>query len=179
MTDVWFTSDTHFGHNNIIKYCNRPFDTVERMNAALIDNHNSLVKPNDIVYHLGDFAYKSKDGVEKFVNRLNGKIYLILGNHDKLAHVKDAGFEWIGDYKEVKVDKQFIVLSHYAFRVWNKSHKGSINLFGHSHNNLPGNSQQTDVGVDAWNYFPVNLEQIQKRLKTSPPYIGEDHHGHR
>jgi len=78
---IWFTSDTHFYHKNIIKFTNRPWNTVEEMNNALINNWNEVVKPNDTVFHLGDFAFTSNGNWKKLINELNGKIYLILGNH--------------------------------------------------------------------------------------------------
>jgi len=173
---TWFTSDTHFGHTNIIKYCNRPFKDVTEMDEALIANWNSVVKQNDDIYHLGDFGFATVERIQRIVNRLNGKKHLIFGNHDKhMAQIK--GFESKQYYLEITVDKQKIILCHYAMRVWNKSHHGSIMLFGHSHGNLPGTNQSLDVGTDPWNYFPTNLDLIRQRLKTLPAYKSEDHHG--
>ena len=78
---VYFISDTHFNHKNIIKYCNRPFDSIEQMNETLINNWNDIVSDKDIIYHLGDFALGSKELILDIVNRLNGSKYLIRGNH--------------------------------------------------------------------------------------------------
>ena len=170
---IWFISDTHFGHRKIIEYCNRPFKDVGHMDEVMIANWNNKVGQNDIVYHLGDFAL-NKDP-EKYLRRLNGQKFLIRGNHDKRPRV-DHGWANIWDYRELRHEKQNIVLCHYAMRVWNKSHHGAIMLYGHSHGNLPGTDQSLDVGVDCWNYSPTSLEDIKRRLKTLPPYKQADHH---
>lgn len=173
MSDIWFTSDTHFDHANVIKYCNRPFRHVDEMNNTMIQNWNSVVKRDDTIYHLGDFAFSKDPG--KFFHRLNGNKILILGNHDRQV-TKHLPWGSYHSYYETKIDGQFIVLCHYAFKVFNKHHHGAWNFYGHSHNSLGGNSQQLDVGVDAWSFFPVNLEQIAERLKTLPPFRSQDGH---
>lgn len=167
---TFFTSDLHFSHGNIIKYCNRPFKDITQMDETMIANWNAVVRPQDTVWVLGDFAFGEH---AKFLRRLNGSKYLVRGNHDKRPSMKD-GWAGIYDLKELKIEGQYIVLCHYAMRVFNKSHHGAIQLFGHSHGKLPGNSQQLDVGVDAWNFFPVTLEQIKERLATLPPFHQED-----
>ena len=78
--EMFFTGDHHFGHANIIKYCNRPFNSVEEMDEMLIDEWNYVVNPDDIVYHLGDIAF-SMNELDKIIRRLNGTIYIIPGNH--------------------------------------------------------------------------------------------------
>jgi calcineurin-like phosphoesterase family protein len=194
---TFFTSDTHFGHANIIKYCNRPFASVEEMDNILIHNWNSVVRPEDTVYHLGDFAVGGGPAAP-YLRRLNGTIYFCLGNHDKrLRFIKaylDIELELqdhfaeiylnddkvkfgIPNLREVTVEKQDIVLCHYAMKVWNGSHKGSWQLYGHSHGTLPDdpNSLSCDVGVDCWNYFPVSMEQLRDKMKTKT-YKSVDHH---
>lgn len=161
---IYFTSDTHFGHTNIIKYCNRPFASVHEMNVALIQNWNSVVGKYDVVYHLGDFAFRPKSDAESFLSRLNGEIHLIKGNHDR--KIPD-GFANVSLYEEINYRGIYIVLCHYAMRVWNKSHRGSIMLYGHSHGSLPGTPQSLDVGVDCWNYKPVGLDEILNRLQEN------------
>lgn len=183
----FFTSDAHWGHKNVIQYCNRPFSSVEEMNETMIKNWNSVVSKSDIVYFVGDF-YLGKDQNEAFsiLNRLNGaEVHLILGNHDK--HLKNwvrEKFTSCSPYKEIYVpdpeaygEKQFIVLCHYAMRVWNKSHHGSYQLYGHSHGSLPDDpfSRSMDVGVDANSYFPVSYEQIKEKMKLKTPR-SVDHH---
>jgi calcineurin-like phosphoesterase family protein len=171
MNEIYFVSDTHFHHRNIIRYSNRPFDSVEEMNEALIVNWNSRVKPTDTVYHLGDVGFCNVEKLDRIIARLNGRIHLTPGNHDKPAK-RITRWASVEHYREITIDRQLIVLLHYGMRVWNRSHHGSIQLYGHSHGNLPGNSQSCDVGVDCWNYFPVNLEEIKARLATLPKYVG-------
>lgn len=162
---IFFTADTHFNHVNIIKYCNRPYKTVEDMNKSLIDNWNDVVGPNDIVYHLGDFCLGRIDEFDSYFNKLNGKIILIEGNHDRNAsRHKDRFYEYHVGYIEVNVDGWPIVLSHYAMKVWNNSHNGSFHLYGHSHGTLPDDPLycSMDVGVDCHNYKPIDINQIEQ-----------------
>ncbi len=175
MTQVWFSSDLHLGHAKIIQYCNRPFADVSEMDRILIDNINTRVDQEDELFILGDFAFGNQS--KAYLDKIYCKnIHLILGNHDKQQSLA-YGWKSIQPYLELVVDKQFIVLCHYKFAVYNKSHHGAINLFGHSHNNLEGNSQQLDIGVDCWDYKPVTLQEIKQRLRTLPPYRNLDHHG--
>lgn len=103
---IWFTSDTHFYHTNVIKYCNRPFKDVEEMNAMMVIRWNEVVKPEDEIYHLGDFSMAWRP-VEIFTPQLNGKKYLIPGNHDFIHTVhpkskhKDNQDKWIARYAEL------------------------------------------------------------------------------
>lgn len=164
MSKIWFSSDLHLNHFNIIKYTNRPFKSVEDMNETIIANHNAVVAPDDKWFHLGDFAMAGSGKASYFLSRLNGIKYMIAGNHDKRVLFKrDADFniqikdgvknqvQWVKDYYEMWVDKQFVVLHHYAPRVWNASHKGGFYLYGHSHGSLPDdpNALSMDVGIDA------------------------------
>ena len=176
MSDTYFTSDTHFGHTNIIKYSNRPFKSTEEMNETMIENWNKRVKPDDRIIHLGDFAFiRDPKELRTLFHRLNGHKFFIVGNHDK----GNMQLPWvdISHYKRMNLDGETLILFHYGCRVWDKSHHGSIQLYGHSHGTLPGNSQQLDVGVDCWNFTPVNLDEIKQRLKTLPNYKGQDYHG--
>jgi len=169
---LWFTSDTHFQHSNIVKYCNRPFKDVDEMDNAIIKNWNSRVRPKDWVYHLGDLAFNFKhntDRVIEIVNSLNGKITWIYGNHDKYVKKLLPKFKNIieaCDYKELKFNKEFIVMSHYPFERWNKSHHGSFNLFGHVHGTMPFDHKikRVDVGVDSWDFKPVSFRSIQLKF---------------
>lgn len=158
MTKTFFTSDTHFGHENIIKYCNRPWATVEEMNEGIIENWNSVVKPGDTVYHLGDFSFAP---AEPFLDRLNGNIHLMVGNHEKPALAVRNRFVWVRDLTEVRVGKQSIVLCHYPLKTWNKDRHGAWHLYGHCHGTLedPGN-KSLDIGMDCHNYIPLSFEQV-------------------
>ncbi len=183
--ETYFTSDTHFGHRNIIKYSNRPFpwcgdnncksckqcrEAVEEMDETMINNWNEVVGKHDHIWHLGDYAFAPEWRMKQIHDRLNGKKHLLLGNHDDHNKMR-AIWEHVGSYRELRIDKTFVVLCHYAMRVWNKSHRGSLMLYGHSHGTLPGTSQSLDVGVDCWDFKPVNLEQIKERMKTLEEYI--------
>ena len=177
---IFFTADTHFGHANIIKYCNRPFADADEMDMALIDNWNSVVSSNDIVYHLGDFAFGSVESVDRVVRQLKFKhIHFIKGNHDKpfLNWFKKMGGKATSTHPsilETKIEGHQFVLCHYAMRVWNQSHRGSLHLFGHSHGTLldDPNSKSFDIGVDCHNYHPVSLERVldimdSKKVETN------------
>lgn len=150
---VWFTSDHHFGHERIIGYSGRPFKNVEEMNEAFVYNWNAIVQPGNIVYYLGDLAFLRPDTVPALVKRLRGQIHLIRGNHDRFLKDKkrEFGFAWVGDYKEVKVGEQKIVLCHYPFLTWNGRNRGSWSLHGHCHASLAVDlgTKRLDVGVDA------------------------------
>ncbi len=185
MTSLYFTSDTHWFHANVIKYSRRPFASVEDMNEALIDNWNKTVGPQDTVWHLGDFSFGTPTQTAVLLRRLNGHKHLVLGNHDQgIVHYSSkflrAGlFESIQPYKELKLDP-LICLFHYGARVWNKSHYGSILLYGHSHGSLPPYGKSVDVGVDSQEispeYRPYSLDEVLTYMKDRA-FIQVDHHG--
>lgn len=167
---IWFTSDTHLGHANILKYTARPFNTVDEMNEALIDNWNTVVSPGDVVYHLGDFAFNNH---ARFCSRLNGQVVLIEGSHDRMSAKERKAFTWVGPRHTVKGEPD-IVLSHYAMRTWPRSHYGTWHLFGHSHGNLPPHGKSFDVGVDCWGLAPVSLETVAEKMGTLTVIGGVD-----
>jgi calcineurin-like phosphoesterase family protein len=171
---VWFTSDTHFGHANILKFASRPFLSVQEMDEQMIQSWNSRVAPGDTIYHLGDFAFADHN---PYLRRLNGQKRLIRGNHDHHKRLKTATL-WatVDDMLMVEVDGVSIVLCHYALRVWNKAHHGSLHFYGHSHGNLAGDSQSCDVGVDCWDFRPVLLDEVRVLLAASRPRVPVDHH---
>lgn len=171
---VWFTSDHHFGHKRIIELANRPFASVEEMDAEMVRRWNTVVAKGDTVYHLGDFAF---DDHANYLPHLNGQKRLILGNHDHSNRVKRAvGWATVDGLLHINVDGQPLVLCHYAMRVWNRSHYGAIQLYGHSHGNLPGDAQSLDVGVDCWSFAPTSLAEIKERLSTQVRRVEPDHH---
>lgn len=179
--NVFFTSDTHFGHSKVIDYSKRPFRDVEEMDEALIRRWNACVKPGDFVYHLGDLSFHDAEKSARIAARLQGQKYLVLGNHDK--KMKDAvknRFIWARDYAEIKVADQKIVLCHYAFLTWNGSHKGSWSLHGHSHGSLKPDqgALRLDVGVDCWDYAPINFEALRYWMGKKQ-FTAVDHHGRR
>ena len=132
---VYFTSDTHFYHSNIIDFCKRPFKNVEDMNETLIENWNRVVSQDDIVFHLRDFCLGGSHEWTKILNRLNGKIYLILGNHD-LKNIRQgyaSRFELTSMQMHIEVDKQKIYLNHYPFLCYGGAYRNMWQLFGHVH----------------------------------------------
>ena len=160
---TWVCSDTHFFHSNIIKYCQRPFNSIEEMNENFIQNWNSVVKPNDTIYHLGDFGFGSLEKLSYIFSKLNGYKILISGNHDKDS--LQLPWNLITPYYELKYNGQLICMMHYPIKIWNKKHHGSICLGGHSH--LKTNEfkeRYMDVGVDCNEYFPVDINKIVDRM---------------
>ena len=163
-----FVADLHLGHRNIIRYCNRPFSSVEEMDEHLIREWNRCVKPTDTVYFLGDLSFAGQQKTIEYLNSLNGFKHVVFGNHDKTLRKvlrEQQLVESQQDYLEIKIDNQFIVLSHYAMRVWNKSYHGSLMFYGHSHGTLPRLDKSLDVGVDSNDvtneYRPVSLDEIR------------------
>ena len=130
---------------------------------------NSVVDPDDTVYHLGDFAFgrdASQEYIANLAKQLNGTIHLILGNHDKMAKSIAWRFASIKDYDEIEVERQRIVLFHYGMRVWHHDSRGVWHLYGHSHGKLPSYGKSLDIGVDCWNYTPVTFSQLKARMDT-------------
>jgi calcineurin-like phosphoesterase family protein len=182
----WFISDTHFGHTNIIRYSNRPYSDVEEMNQKMIAEWNCRVKPNDDVYHLGDFAFLPLPKLKSLLWSLNGRINLMLGNHDKeiiknrKELLEQGKFATIQHYRELKIAGKMLVLFHYGQRTWNKAHHGSIHLYGHSHGSLPPHGLSVDVGVDCKEitpeYRPIHLDEVLDYM-SKRTFAKVDHHG--
>lgn len=157
---TYFIADTHFGHTNIIKYCNRPFSNVEEMNEELIKYWNSVVNEDDIVYHLGDFAFKNGD-ITNLVSKLNGKIYLIRGNHDdkSINYYNAHGLEVIPT--RTLIEDKKIILSHRSIPDRDIP-AGFINVHGHIHNKPledEGFSKELHkcVSVEVIDYKPIEV----------------------
>lgn len=193
---IYFTSDLHFYHQNVIRYCNRPFATVEEMNEILITNWNSIVQPNDEVYCLGDLSMAFRP-IELFSSRLMGKKYLVPGNHDfchsvhKKSRIKENQDKWIVKYEEYgwKVLSEEVyfnasgianfLLCHLPYagdhvqtgeRYQNKRPKneGHWLLCGHVHNNWKLKEKMINVGVDVWDYKPISIDQIADLMRKYP-----------
>jgi calcineurin-like phosphoesterase family protein len=196
---IWFTSDLHFGHANVIRYGKRPFANPEEMDAEIVKRWNDLVSLGDEVWVLGDVSFHKPIVTYGLLHQLHGKKHLVRGNHDR--HMKQQVldcFSSVQDYKELKVElsppfdvtnrdgtpgKQRIVLSHYPLASWNAMHHGSWHLHGHSHGNYrPGrpdalnNGRILDVGVDVHNFNPICLEDVAT-LMTKKQFVVVDHHG--
>lgn len=202
--NIYFFSDPHYGHKNICRGVSewkkeesptgqqrtRDFDTLEEMNDTLVNNFNSVVKENDVAWCLGDWSFGGHENIKRFRDRLNCKtIHLVFGNHDQhiepinspyrglfasVQYVKEFHLK-LGTEKTGKFGKQGFFLSHYSHRVWNKSHHGTIHLWGHSHGTLPMYGKSMDVGVDTHNLYPYHLDEILDIMKNIPIQI-VDHH---
>jgi calcineurin-like phosphoesterase family protein len=172
---IWFTADWHLNHQNILKYSNRPFSSIGEMNETLINNYNSVVKENDSIYFLGDFAFRN---VSEYAKRLKGTKYFIPGDHDK-AMSGSREFHFLehlyGFYPQGLMDeygnKRLIVLCHWAMRSWAKSHYGSYHLYAHHHGKLESYGLSFDIGCDTNNYFPYSLDDVEKKMQTLNPIV--------
>ena len=179
---TFFTSDTHFGHANIIRLCNRPFKDVEEMNEKLIENWNKVVPEDGTVFHLGDFAFGGSTLWNSIIPRLNGQIYLIIGNHDRknLRQGYMDKFVAVIPQMQIQIEKRSIYLNHYPFLCYGGSYRNEEDtvwqLFGHVHSG-PASSgldcdrlvhlfpYQYDVGVDNNNYTPISWEEVKKKIQ--------------
>jgi calcineurin-like phosphoesterase family protein len=181
----YFTSDTHFGHTNIIKYCNRPFANAGEMDRAMVVNWNAIIKPEDTIYHLGDVSFSSPERTKHILANLNGYKILILGNHDRSEFkMKDWGFNEV--HKSLRINLSNGVeanLSHYPYRgtpddnhVTKFDHKnliddGRLLINGHVHDDWktrPGRfkNHMINVGVDQWDFKPISEYQLLEFLRT-------------
>lgn len=186
---IYFTSDLHLGHANIIKYCKRPFTSVEEMNDTLISNINDTVATNHQLYILGDYSFLPAEETIELSKRIKCKnVYLIRGNHDKLqdgiyfkAGLKSTAYNMFTYYHELKFNKIKYILCHFPFLTWNQSGRKSINVHGHCHGDetileLNSQTRRIDVGVDCFNYKPISIVEIEKIMKERV-YKPVDHHG--
>jgi len=172
---IYFLADTHFGHEKIIEYCDRPFSSVGEMDSVMIERWNRIVQPKDVVYFLGDFCMGNQEMAFSYFRRLNGQIYVIPGGHDKkwirpnLCYTgPNCVVRICPPLHTVTLDGQVIVLCHFAMRVWDRSHFNSWQLHGHSHGGLLGVGKQMDVGVDCWDFYPVALETVRRKMERQP-----------
>jgi calcineurin-like phosphoesterase family protein len=161
---IYFGSDFHLSHANIIKYCNRPFSSVEENDEVITDNILSVLKPGDRFYFLGDMAF-NREAITKFFKKFphNIEFHFILGNHDKVSNRELMEYcQSVNQYKMVQEKGKEIFLCHYPMYTWNKSHFGSYMLFGHHHwdtrNIFYG--KMMNVCVDANNFKPVSFDEV-------------------
>ena len=177
---IWFTSDTHFFHDKVVEYSQRPFASVEEMNEELIARWNSVVHRDGIVFHLGDFCFGKPDKWNHILDRLKGRIYLVLGNHDA-GHISEEvaeRFEAVAFQMRLNVNGQKIYLNHFPFLSYSGDNHGTWQLFGHIHSNQQESNiidkhrlsmllpSQYDVGVDNNNYTPVSYRQVEEIIKN-------------
>lgn len=161
---AWVISDTHFNHENIIKYCSRPFSSAEEMNECLVDHWNSVVRDEDLVYHLGDVYMGggfSRDYTRSLLSRLKGRKRLILGNHDTgKDDVLRGAFQKIDVWRKKPMGLPCI-LTHIPVHVDTlDENKAPINVHGHIHTRVLPDKRYINVSVEQINYTPVNLEEL-------------------
>ncbi|QKN88507.1 phosphoesterase [Vibrio phage vB_ValS_X1] len=173
----WITSDLHFGHKNILNFCpeTRPQASVEEMDEYLINHWNSLVKENDVIFHLGDFSFYGAEKTKSIIDRLNGKVVWIRGNHDKsLDSVLQRSGDHMHEYVECRLDGTKLCLMHFPLAEWNQKHRGAIMLHGHQHGSGPGYPGRiADVGYDACGSI-LRLRSVVAYIKAGDPYKGEE-----
>lgn len=127
----FYISDLHLGHENALRFDNRPFGSIEEQDIFMIRNWNSVVNKNDTVYVVGDFAWKNENGL-LFLNSTNGKKVLIKGNHDRNSNILNS-FDEVYNYLEIVDSEKNIILSHYPIAHWKNADYGSIHIYGHIH----------------------------------------------
>lgn len=192
----WFTSDTHYGHGNIMRYCQRPFfvhnwekeklakeekfkvslESIANMNEELVRRINEKVRPQDVLFHLGDFAWHGLDTCREFSEKIICKNrHLIWGNHD------DAGMEefFTSDYDQALVllpSGAKMHMNHYPHDSWEASHRGVWHLYGHVHgvsnsrrSKVPEWALSLDVGVDSNNFYPWSEKELAAYFKNQQP----------
>ena len=166
---IFFTADTHFGHKNILKLCNRPFETIEEMNETLIENWNHRVSGMDTVYIVGDMFFRCSDA-ETILRRLKGKKRLIVGNHDSSWMNKvdlNRYFVSVDRLLEISDGKHALTLCHYPLLTWNHAKK-SYMIHGHIHADTSADyfplicnrSNVLNAGVDINGFMPVSFDEL-------------------
>jgi calcineurin-like phosphoesterase family protein len=183
---IYFTSDLHLNHANIIKFCNRPWNTVEEMNEGLINNWNEIVNDDDTVYCLGDMVWKKLRDYLEMIPKLKGHKILIRGNHDPKDNEQNNSillkvFDEVHDQMYITVKGRRIYLNHYPFLCYGGSYLGKENavwqLYGHVHSGPASTGKdmsrlnvlfpyQYDVGVDNNNYRPVSFEELNEIINN-------------
>jgi len=186
---IYFTADSHFCHENIIKYCKRPFDSVEENDEEIIKRWNEKVPEDGIVFHLGDVAFGDPKRVNEILNRLNGKIYLVIGNHDwrRIVSTHADRFELMTQQINMKIGKRHIILNHYPMLAFSGAWRGedaTYQLFGHVHTSPYTDegldqarmkmlfTSQYDVGVDNNDFTPVSWKEVDQIINNQMMSLG-------
>lgn len=193
--NIFFMSDAHVGHKNIIRFDGRPFEDVNEMHNTLIKNWNDVVTDDDIVYYLGDLSFTNDSVTKWFLFSLKGKINYIMGNHDKMKDiVKYNRFDNVHEYgtevfikdEDTKALRgsdgyQQIIMCHYPILSWNRAHYGSWHLHGHCHGSLMKSNQDfykrkvMDVGCNCIDYTPLSYQGV-KDIMSKKTIESVDHH---
>lgn len=172
---TWITSDLHWGHKNIMKFCPvtraRFRDDVAYMNEAMVQEWNHLIAADDTVYILGDVAFLPAEKATATVRRLNGKKILVEGNHDRKL-LQDADFrdcfEQVHKYLDAQFNETRVVMFHYPIAEWDQMHRGAVHFHGHLHGGASGleNYRALDVGMDSTGAIAITMEDaIRTALK--------------
>ena len=175
LTRTFVTSDTHIGHENVLRHDGRPFPTIEEHDAAILANTIRTVPRGATLIHLGDVAGMRVKSAIPYLEALRAagiRVRLIKGNHDDKLHklvgnLVENGVET--DVLYLRLDSERFFLSHYAHRTWRNSHHGSYHLYGHSHGALPNYGRSMDVGVMVHDYKPISLFDAMTKLHDAPP----------
>ena len=166
--EKWFTSDTHFCHRNIIKFCERPFANVDEMNETLVNNWNSVVGPNDYVYHLGDWFVGGNDRERnEILWSLNGKIRFIVGNHDEALLKSKSSLNRFEKILYWKGFKEYNFTATHIPHELKRLRDGAFNVHGHIHNNVEEDLHYLNVCVEVRNYTPVHISQIISEIEEN------------
>jgi len=159
----FFSADHHFYHKNIIKYVNRPFESIEHMHDELIKRHNSVVRKEDTVIIAGDFSLASTRITRRvIIPQLNGTLVFLKGCHDK----------WLANkYRDIwrrRLDSNYVIVCHYCLRTWPSSHYNSWHLYAHSHGRLDSIGKSMDIGVDTHDFYPYSFDEIKEIMANKP-----------
>jgi calcineurin-like phosphoesterase family protein len=179
MNIQFITSDEHYGHESIIQYCNRPYATAREGIEFMIQRHNSVVPRNKnvVTLHAGDMFWHTLTEKEAsdILYQLNGNHAFLYGNHDELMEQSPwlrseflfvKGENKVGGAHLLNWQNRKILVSHFSHRAWERSHKGSWHVYGHSHQELPGLGRSFDIGVEGHDYRPWSMEEIAQRMAT-------------
>lgn len=181
---TWFTSDTHWAHANIIRYCSRPFKDVREMDECMAARWNERVRPEDVVYHLGDFALCKARNLAPIVAQLNGRKILVIGNHDRSPKAMlAAGFSEVHKSLELEVDGLRVLMRHYPLG----KHDGDVpeqwgpydyRFHGHVHEKWINRGSEINVGVDVWNFYPRTFGELVEGIpaRQIPKLDWKRHH---
>ena len=175
MAPEFFYSDPHFGHANVTGYSNRPFADVDAMERELLERYSALVQPHHTVLWLGDCFFCSPEKAAEILGRLPGRKILCRGNHDRSASaMARIGFDLVVDSTTLNIAGRTVRACHYPYKgtpsaevapgadfPWPQRHKGEALLHGHTHSPTRRNGTQIHVGVDAWDYRPVSLAEVE------------------
>lgn len=184
----FYISDLHLGHKNILKHEDKPYENVEEMLESYIWTWNNAVNPEDNVYILGDFSFYKDGDTMNILKRLNGRKFLIRGNHDSKSLIPNGlfGFTWIRDLIRIKDNGRMVVLCHYPMAVWEHKHHGAYHLYGHIHSNKLDHHPMTfDLGDHAFNVGidvigrPMTLDELieQREMEKAAERTFGDKYG--